>query len=142
MRKKLTTKTIDALPPAKSKRYEVRDTVLPGLHVRVSATGIKLPLEAYEFANVVDEPRDASLGVRPEQVKTGEAAMSMPLKTETVVELVEPMGSDTLVWARMADQQFRFRMEGLASVQTGDRLTIGFDPAQTSLFDARSEMRL
>src|SRR5690606_21343310 len=32
MRKKLTTKTIDALPPPKGKRYEVRDTMLPGLH--------------------------------------------------------------------------------------------------------------
>jgi len=42
MRKKLTTKTIDALPPAKGKRYEVRDTVLPGLHIRVSATGAKV----------------------------------------------------------------------------------------------------
>lgn len=42
MRKKLTTKTIDALPPAKGKRYEVRDTVLPGLHIRVSATGGKV----------------------------------------------------------------------------------------------------
>jgi hypothetical protein len=42
MRKKLTTKTIDALPPAKSKRYEVRDAVLPGLHLRVSITGGKV----------------------------------------------------------------------------------------------------
>lgn len=42
MRKKLTTKTIDALPPAKGKRYEVRDAALPGLHIRVSATGGKV----------------------------------------------------------------------------------------------------
>ena len=42
MRKKLTTKTIDALPPAKGKRYEVRDAMLPGLHIRVSATGGKV----------------------------------------------------------------------------------------------------
>jgi integrase len=42
MRKKLTTKTIDALPPASGKRYEVRDTLVHGLHVRVSATGAKV----------------------------------------------------------------------------------------------------
>jgi integrase len=42
MRKKLTTKTIDALPPASGKRYEVRDTLVPGLHVRVSATGARV----------------------------------------------------------------------------------------------------
>lgn len=42
MRKKLTTKTIDALLPAKGKRYEVRDTLVPGLHIRVSATGAKV----------------------------------------------------------------------------------------------------
>lgn len=49
MRKKLTTKTIDALPPAKGKRYEVRDAVLPGLHIRVSATGGKVWYLATRF---------------------------------------------------------------------------------------------
>lgn len=42
MKKKLTPKTIDALPPATGKRYEVRDALLPGLHLRVSATGGKV----------------------------------------------------------------------------------------------------
>lgn len=39
MKKKLTPKTIDALQPATDKRYEVHDALLPGLHLRVSATG-------------------------------------------------------------------------------------------------------
>ena len=42
MRKKLTPKGIDALPPATVKRYEVRDTIVPGLHVRVSSAGSKV----------------------------------------------------------------------------------------------------
>ncbi len=42
MKKKLTPKSIDALPPATGKRYEVHDALLPGLHVRVSATGGKV----------------------------------------------------------------------------------------------------
>ena len=42
MKKKLTPKSIDALLPATCKRYEVHDTLLPGLHLRVSATGGKV----------------------------------------------------------------------------------------------------
>ncbi|PLX37582.1 MAG: integrase [Hyphomicrobiales bacterium] len=42
MKRRLTPKTIDALPPAVNKRYEVHDKLLPGLHLRVSATGGKV----------------------------------------------------------------------------------------------------
>jgi integrase len=42
MRKKLTPKLIDSLPPASGKRYEVRDELLTGLLVRVSSTGGKV----------------------------------------------------------------------------------------------------
>ncbi len=38
----LTTKSLDALPPATTKRYEVRDQKTNGLHVRVSTTGAKV----------------------------------------------------------------------------------------------------
>lgn len=38
MKRRLTPKTIDALPPAVNKRYEVHDQLLPGLHLRVPAT--------------------------------------------------------------------------------------------------------
>lgn len=42
MRKKLSPKSIDALPPATGKRYEVRDELVPGLLIRVSSTGGKV----------------------------------------------------------------------------------------------------
>ncbi len=42
MKRKLTTKFIDSLPPATGKRYEAHDTLIPGLHLRVSATGGKV----------------------------------------------------------------------------------------------------
>lgn len=62
MRKKLTTKTIDALPPAKGKRYEVRDTVLPGLHIRVSTKGGKV---WYLATRVQGRMRRIKLGAYP-----------------------------------------------------------------------------
>jgi len=42
MKQTLTTKSIDALKPAEGKRYEVRDSKAPGLHLRVSSTGAKV----------------------------------------------------------------------------------------------------
>lgn len=42
MKQTLTTKSIDALKPATAKRYEVRDSKTPGLHLRVSVTGAKV----------------------------------------------------------------------------------------------------
>src|SRR5690606_25894232 len=62
MRKKLTTKMIDAMPPAKGKRYEVRDTLVPGLHVRVSATGAKV---WYLATRVEGRMRRIKLGAYP-----------------------------------------------------------------------------
>lgn len=42
MRKKLTPKLLDNLPPAEGKRYEVRDELVTGLHIRVSNAGAKV----------------------------------------------------------------------------------------------------
>jgi multiple sugar transport system ATP-binding protein len=36
----------------------------------------------------------------------------------------------------------RIRMDGQARVKKGDKLTFGFNPAQASLFDAGTELRL
>lgn len=42
MRKKLTPKFLDNLPPAEGKRYEVRDELVTGLHIRISNAGNKV----------------------------------------------------------------------------------------------------
>lgn len=42
MKQTLTTKSLDAMKPATVKRYEVRDTKVNGLHVRVSTTGARM----------------------------------------------------------------------------------------------------
>jgi integrase len=42
MRKKLTPKLLDNLPPAEGKRYEIRDELVTGLLIRVSITGGKV----------------------------------------------------------------------------------------------------
>lgn len=57
--RQLTPKTIEALPPAQGKRYEVRDVLIPGLHVRVSASGSKV---FYLFKRVDHRMRRIKIG--------------------------------------------------------------------------------
>lgn len=106
-------------------------------------TDIKVKLAGYEFSEQKRASgQKAILGVRPEQVQVGDQASAMPVKATVEVELVEPMGADTLVWSTYANQPFRFRMEGTAIVSPGDKINIGFDPEKASLFDAKTELRL
>ncbi|MCC5974499.1 MAG: ABC transporter ATP-binding protein [Rubellimicrobium sp.] len=104
--------------------------------------GVVLPMEGYRFATPQVGDRPAVIGIRPEHVITGELVASAPVTHEVTVELVEPMGSDTLVWAQVAGERFRIRMDGQARVAPGDRLPIGIDPSRASLFDKKTEDRL
>ncbi len=103
---------------------------------------VKIGLKTYQFTPYGKPGGAAWFGVRPEHVAVGELAEAMPFQSEVTVEIVEPMGSDTLVWTKLAGQDFRFRMDGQAEVDEGDTLRIGFDPARASLFDRAAEERM
>ncbi|WP_343080424.1 ABC transporter ATP-binding protein [Ostreiculturibacter nitratireducens] len=105
------------------------------------ADGARLPLQGYEFTRGrTDGP--AALGIRPEHIAAGDAARAMPFSIEANVDLVEPMGSDTLVWTKIGGTDVRLRMDGQATVGRGDALLVGFDPSRFSVFDKASEERL
>jgi len=103
---------------------------------------IILPMTGYEFASPQVADRPATIGIRPEHVVTGELASKAPVQSDVTIDLVEPMGSDTLVYATLDGEPFRIRMDGQARVKVGETLTIGIDPSRASLFDKRDEARL
>jgi multiple sugar transport system ATP-binding protein len=102
---------------------------------------LKIPLNGYAFSDGAAAGA-ATLGVRPEHVQIGDAVAAMPFSKEVKVDVIEPMGSDTLVWTQLEGQDFRFRVDGQIDLKTGQKLTIGFDPARASLFDEETELRL
>ncbi|MDP9096083.1 MAG: sn-glycerol-3-phosphate ABC transporter ATP-binding protein UgpC [Pseudomonadota bacterium] len=80
-------------------------------------------------------PGPVTLGVRPEHVSL--AADGIPL----TVELVEPLGSETLVHGRMADgTPLLAKLNGAALV--GDAVSVTLDPAELHVFDRESGARL
>ena len=101
-----------------------------------------MPMTGYEFVAPQTADRPAVIGIRPEHVVTGELVRNAALQFDAYVDLVEPMGSDTLVYAKLGQHIFRIRMDGQARVQAGETLQIGIDPARASLFDKSTEDRL
>jgi multiple sugar transport system ATP-binding protein len=109
--------------------------------IKVEGTGI--PLAGYQFENGAAKDNPAAiLGIRPEHVAVDTAADSMPFSTEVEIEIVEPMGSDTLGWTRFGDQPFTFRCDAEVDLHVGQKVRIGFDPARGSVFDAESGTRI
>ena len=102
-----------------------------------------MPLSRYSFDNGAKKPAEGVvLGVRPEHIFHGHAASGQPFSKEVEVEVVEPMGADTLVWGKLGNQNFSFRVESEKPLTVGERVPIGFDPARASLFDGASGERL
>jgi multiple sugar transport system ATP-binding protein len=101
----------------------------------------KVPLGRYPFVSDT-RPARAIFGIRPEHVSCGAAASDQPFSADVEIEVVEPMGADTLVWAVLDGKEFRFRVDGQSELRAGEVTRIGFDPAKASVFDANTELRL
>ncbi len=105
------------------------------------AEGIDLALARYPFQARAEAGRPVELGVRPEHIVVNPAGELLgPLPA--AVEMVEPMGADTLVWCRLGGQPLSVRVPSDRPVRAGDTLPIGFAPDRLSLFDGESGARL
>src|SRR5687768_5710660 len=99
--------------------------------------GTAIPLNSYKFEKAPNgEASDSVLGIRPEHVAIGEDARKLPFSLQSEIEIVEPMGADTVAWTKIGGQSFKFRADSEVSLQPGQTILIGFDPARGSVFDA------
>ncbi len=105
-------------------------------------TDVAIEMKRYPFENGNANQGDAVFGIRPEDVLTGKEAKKMPFNAEVSIDVMEPMGSDTLVWSKLSGHDFCFRVDGQSTLSPGEQVPIGFDPQRASLFDASSELRL
>ncbi|QYO78244.1 ABC transporter ATP-binding protein [Devosia salina] len=104
--------------------------------------GTAIPVGSYEYVAPRSGATKAILGVRPEHIFIGEAAEGMPFRTEAEIEIVEPMGSETLAWTTVAGVSVTFRCSSDIEIRSGDKVTLGFDIARGSMFDLGTEERL
>lgn len=103
--------------------------------------GFVTNLSGYEF-DQTPTTGPAWIGIRPEHILIGEDALNASAQGKAVIDIVEPMGSDTLLWVNFAGQSMRVRTEGQSQLKTGDTLDMGFSADRVHLFDTASELRL
>jgi multiple sugar transport system ATP-binding protein len=110
---------------------------------RAFRTGeLRVPLDRYAFDEHGAAGGPCALGIRPETVAIGAEGAARPFSHEVEVDIVEPMGADTLVWTKLSGTNFAFLVDSEQRLKVGERVTIGFDPARASLFDEATGVRL
>ena len=101
--------------------------------------GVRVPLSDYSWLNGSAVGKEVELGVRPEHIVIGN---QLKTKHEAEVELVEPMGAETIIWCRVAGQPLSIRVDGESAIAAGERLPVAFPIERVNLFDAKSGSRL
>jgi multiple sugar transport system ATP-binding protein len=101
------------------------------------ANGDRIPLSALAAGKQgVADGREVIVGIRPEHFVTlADPAMTLTAK----VQVVEPLGSDTLVHFSIGGETLTARMPPEMRPQVGADLRLGLDPTKVHLFDAATE---
>jgi len=101
--------------------------------------GANIELAGYDGRSAGTAGQPAILGVRPEHIAISPAGNG---GTAATVDIDEPMGSDSLVWLRVGDQQVSLRTDTEHGLRPGQPVSLSFDVSKASLFDTGTEQRL
>ena len=95
---------------------------------------LRIDLSTYPF---MTEPNacPATLGLRPEHIEADGLAKNLPT-IPGVVSVVEPMGTDTVVWFEWAGESLSYRVMADVALEPGEHIAPGLDIAKASLFGA------
>ncbi|MFE8048232.1 ABC transporter ATP-binding protein [Brenneria goodwinii] len=108
-----------------------------GGHAAFACGSRLISLENYAFQQMPQENQPLILGIRPEMLlsKPGTDGC-LPNLT---IELIEPMGADTLAWCRGEDFTLAFRSH---EAQPDEVITLWFESRSVAVFDRQSGQRL
>ena len=98
----------------------------------------QIDISKYENINNLMNDQEVVFGIRPENINIEKNENSIQCK----VELVEPMGADTLVWTSVEGNPISIRLEGSSNFNLNDEISISFDINKSSIFDSKSEERI
>lgn len=106
--------------------------------------GMRLPVPARDRTAVAayrDKP--VSLGLRPEDIGSAAAELASDApRLRAVVEVVEPMGSESYIYFRVADTPFISRVDAHRKFKVGDTAEPAVFINKAHFFDPATEIRI
>ena len=119
---------------------EAADGADGAVGVRVGDHALALPPQR-AARHAGDAGRAVLLGIRPEHMYRAEGEAPRPdcTRLAVAVEIVEPMGANTLVNFHLGETSMLVRLDGSAGEQPGDRLALDLDMSRAVLIDPESE---
>ena len=108
--------------------------------VFAEAGGIRIKVPAASTQSLMPyKGQGVTLGVRPEDLRVGASSDSSDLSFETVVEVVEPLGSEILLDTSAGGQHIVARVEPTIRTQPQEKIRLTFVPDRIHFFDAKTE---
>lgn len=104
-----------------------------------SAGDVSISLEGYD-GDASGDLSGVKLGLRPEHINV--SATASPGSVPAIVDVEEPMGSDSLLWVSVAGQPVSVRIDPEVRHARGSEVHLSLDIAKSSLFDTGTEQRL
>jgi multiple sugar transport system ATP-binding protein len=102
--------------------------------------GQSLSIDGYEFNAAPIDGQPVLLGVRPENVVISETSNLARLEAKIIV--IEPLGSDTLVWVDCVGRRLAVRTPPKDAKGLSGSLHLGFSVDNLSIFSEESGLRL
>ncbi|RKH09713.1 sn-glycerol-3-phosphate ABC transporter ATP-binding protein UgpC [Corallococcus sp. CA053C] len=106
--------------------------------------GFRLPVaKTLRAATAGKGGRKVKFGLRPDNIlAAGATARGETAPVEALVELVEPLGNELIVHARLGDNPLVFRLPPQSTPEPGAKVPVSVELESLHLFDAESELRL
>ncbi|WP_323748378.1 MULTISPECIES: ABC transporter ATP-binding protein [unclassified Phyllobacterium] len=99
-------------------------------------------LDGYESQEPLKDGAEVIFGFRPEHVSINDTPGPADRSCAASVDIEEPMGSDSLIWLKIAGKPASVRTEAGRRFKPGDNVWLTFNPAMASVFDANTENRI
>jgi multiple sugar transport system ATP-binding protein len=83
-----------------------------------------------------------TLGIRPEDLQEAHSGSSAKVSFETMVEVVEPLGSEILLDVRVGQQSLVARVDSSCRARHHEKIRLAFVPARIHFFDPQTEQAI
>ena len=112
--------------------------------LEVEGGSVRLPVpQTLRAATAGKGGRKVKVGIRPDHIlPVSTTARGETAKLSVQVELVEPLGNESIVHSRLGDSSIVFRIPPQETPETGASLPVSLELDALHLFDAETEKRL